>query len=122
VLPVTGFPLAAFVITGASLALCADVKAAMQAARITVKAAAIDLKTREPKLSDQLSGKEPFTLWWRFSVLDERFWKAFNDVRAQRYGQRVVASDIGTLIDSVEGLKRMAKMTLPGEQREEQSA
>lgn len=123
-LPVIGFPSAAavFVIGSAALALCADAKLAMQRAGMQLKEVAIDLQTREPKLSAQLNGQEPFTLFWRFSSLGDAFWREFNGIRAQRFGQRVVPSDIGRLIESVEGLKHMAKMSSPSEYRERESA
>lgn len=117
---VTLFPL---VILGpAALALCADARRAMERAGISHKAAAIEMETRVPKLSAQLNGHEPFTLWCRFSMLGDVFWREFNVIRAERFGQHVVTQDIGRLIDTVDGLqKRMAWMTLPTQRERERA-
>lgn len=125
-LPVTGFPLAAYVAGAAALALCADVKLALRRCNVDIKEAAALVKSRTPKLSEQLNAQQPFTLWCRFSDLGDRtvvFWREFNAIRAQRFGQEVVSADLGRLIDTVDGLhKRMAKMPLPYEQQEREHA
>lgn len=119
---VTGFPLAAFVAGSATLALCADVKLALRRSNIDIKEAAADLCTRVPKLSAQLSGKEPFTLFWRFAVLGERFQRELNAIRAERYGQQVVTPDIGALIATLDTIhKRMARMELAETQKEKRA-
>ena len=73
------------------------------------------------RLSDQLSGKLPFTGLVRFGCAEIReetdFWLEFADVLAHQLHRDLVPSDWGRLIAGVEELvgaqRRMAKASLP---------
>jgi hypothetical protein len=78
--------------------------------------------TRIPaaRLSDQLSGKLPFTGFVRFGCREIRentfFWTAFVEVLADRVDRAVVPVDVARLVAGVEELvgqkRRMARMSL----------
>lgn len=119
---VTSIAIWSAVLTGASaidtwLASIAD--EAMDRAGLTQDY--ISLVTRIPpaRLSDQLTGKLPFTGFVRFGCEEIRtkttFWMEFAVVLADRVDRAVVPTDLGRLVSGLEELlgqkRRMAKMT-----------
>lgn len=121
---------AAFVITPATLQLCADVKDALRLAGITTEQAAERIRAPRSKLSEQLWGHAPFTLFWRFAELPE-VWSHFWLIQARRCGAVVIESaSLANYIEqsaaAIEKLARvelaMAKMSLVDPQSQEKSA
>lgn len=97
-----------------ALQQCADIREAMRRSGWLLKQVAVEIDAPESKLCDQLNGRQPFTYLWRFSRLDDRFWNALDDVRAERRGVMFLDSpDLVSLLQSVRVIGRFVKAHLP---------
>ena len=96
-----------FAVTESSRELCADVKAALEAARRDLTGLAIDIGgiSLLPKLSEQLNGKQPPTLLWRvLAHMGPAAWLRFTEIRAKRCGRELVPANIAELIAATQAL------------------
>jgi hypothetical protein len=93
-----GLPVAAlYVIDQAARDLAADVRLAMKRADLSLDYVSRVIRVPPNKLSDQLSGKAPFTVWCRFVTLElqqTEFWPEFLALRAERTNQWLVKLDL----------------------------
>lgn len=101
--------------------LCTDVRLALQRADLALKEAAYLTGVPLPKLSEQLSGKLPFTALIRLLTrLPETFWIELLAIRSARYGGTfVMQPELVSLIAAVRviGAARSLKASLHHEER-----
>jgi hypothetical protein len=99
---------AAFVADQATRDLAADALEAVRNSNVTIDYIAQVIRAPRQKLSDQLHGKAPFTLFCRFAnrelIQHSDFWPEFLDLRARRFQRSLVSSELGVLLTGVERL------------------
>lgn len=101
---------AAWVASDAARRLAQDVDLAIRRAGLTRKQLEDVTGLNERKLSDCLTCKAPLNLF-RLADLPDVFWRAFDEIRAERAGRLLLEKSLVRLVVHLDK-PRMARMTL----------
>lgn len=97
---------AAFVADQATRDLAKDAHDAIKNSNVTIDYVARVIRAPRQKLSDQLHGKAPFTLFCRLAnhelIAHSDFWPYFLELRAERFHRSLVSADLGRVVAGVE--------------------